>query len=101
MAGEHSIVAALGCSVNGGPRARDLLSLAAWPLAVMAAAHVPAARDALPALGIARGPLGWTAIAIGIGVAAHRLSRGSAPARPMPQVDARTLFVAAALLYVA
>lgn len=86
--------------MNAITTAGRVLAPMAWPLAVMAAAHVPAARAALPALGAARGPLGWIAIVIALGVVAHRLGIGESirrTAAPRP----RALFLAAAVLYVA
>ena len=82
--------------------ARGAVRALAWPLAVVAAAHVPAAGAALPALEVARGPAGWIALAIACAVAGHRALAGSASAPRRPIAPApRALFAAAAVLYVA
>ena len=52
----------------------------AWPLLVVAAARVPVLVDALPALGVARGPLGVALVLLGLAVAARHVVPGdSAP----------------------
>jgi len=85
--------------VNGATLAREALSLLALPIAVIAAGHVPAVRTILPALGVTRGPVGWIAIAVVAAVIADRFLRGPATRRIAPRT--RTLFLFAALLYVA
>ena len=82
--------------------ARGALWALAWPLGVVAAAHVPAAIAALPALAVARGPVGWIALAIAGAVAVRRARAGSASAsRRALAPGSRALFTAAAVLYVA
>lgn len=81
--------------------ARDALRALAWPLLLFAAARVPALEDALPALGVARGPLGWALLAIALGVAAHRARPPRALAPRLAALPLRTLILAAAALYVA
>jgi hypothetical protein len=73
----------------------------AWPLLAVAAARVPAAVAALPALGVARGPLGLVAIALGAAVAVARAWPGDDSPAPPRVVRPAVLFVAAALLYAA
>lgn len=83
------------------PRAiqsREALRALAWPLAVVAAARVPALVDALPVLGVARGPLGVLAVAVGLAVAVVRVGL-LVPVR-VPR-DPRVLFAAAAVFYLA
>ena len=79
---------------------RGALRALAWPLAAVAAAHVPAAGAALPALAVARGPIGWIALAIACAVAVRRGLAGSSRV-PTLVPGPRVLFAAAALLYVA
>jgi hypothetical protein len=74
----------------------------AWPLAVVAAAQVPAAVSALPALGVARGPVGWIALVIASVVAVRRALAGDTPVpRRTIAASPRILFAAAAVLYLA
>lgn len=80
--------------------ARGPLWALAWPVALVAAASVPAAREAFPALGVARGPLGWIALAIALAVAAHR-ALGAGPPPRVIDPSPRVLFAVAAVLYVA
>ncbi len=78
--------------------AREAVRALAWPGAVVAAAHVPALVAWLPALGVARGPLGWVMLAVAASVAVAR-------ARIVPGVRGhptpRLLFAAAAVFYLA
>jgi hypothetical protein len=90
------------CVVRRDINARAALRVLAWPLAVVAAAHVPATAAALPALGVVRGPVGWIALALVCAVAVNRALAGgaSAPRRAIAPAP-RALFAAAAVLYVA
>ena len=97
---EHPVPRLLRCPVRRDIHARGALPVLAWPLAVVAAAHVPAAVAAFPALAVARGPVGWLALAIACAVAAHR-ARGAAAPRHGAAPAPRALFAAAAVLYVA
>jgi len=102
MVREHSIVPLLVCGVRRDINARGALRVLAWPLAVVAAAHVPASGAALPALGVARAPVGWIALAMVCALAVHRALAGSASApRRAIAPTPRALFAAAAVLYVA
>ena len=49
-----------------------VLRAVAWPLAVVLAARVPALVETLPALAVARGPLGVALLLLGLAVAARR-----------------------------
>ena len=86
------------CAVRREKDARAALRALAWPVAVLLAARVSALSDAVPALGIARGPLGWAGLALAVVVAAVR---GGAIVRlPRPR-DPRVLFAVAAAFYLA
>ena len=89
------------CGVNGATLARVTVPLLAWPLAVVTAAHVPAARAAFPALGVARGPMGWIALAIAFAVTAHRVLAAARATREVIAPSSRVLFAIAAALYLA
>ena len=92
MVREHSIVRTrlLVCGVSGDTFARVALPVLAWPLAVVIAAFVPVAREAFPALGVARGPVGWIGLAIALAVAAQRVLRGGDAPRRATAGRART-----------
>ena len=77
------------------------LRVLAWPVTVVAAAHVPAAVVAFPALGVARGPVGWIGLAVACAVAAHRARAGDSVSSRATAPGPRALFASAAVLFVA
>ncbi len=81
--------------------ARAALTALAWPLLVVAAAHVPAAVSILPALAVARGPMGAIAMAVGLAVAVARGWPHPRARVAAVSVSPAALCAAAAVFYVA
>jgi hypothetical protein len=71
----------------------------AWPLLAVAAARVPALEAALPALGVARGPLGWLLLLLAAAVAAGRVFDARPLAARLARASPLALFAIAALSY--
>jgi hypothetical protein len=91
---------ALGFRVRRDINARAAMAAVAWPALVAGLAHVPAAVALLPALAVARGPIGWIGVAVGLAVAAAHVR----PPRPLAAPVAfrpAVLFAIAALFYAA
>jgi hypothetical protein len=70
-----------------------------WPLAVVAAAHAPPLVAVLPALGVARGPIGVALVAVGIAVALAHIRPDAAPVRRLAGASPAALFLIAAAAY--
>jgi hypothetical protein len=70
----------------------------AWPLLVVAAARMPVFVGALPALAVARGPLGAALVVLGLAVAARRAVSGDAAPR-LAAARPAVLFALAAAVY--
>ena len=81
--------------------ARAALRALLWPLAAVAAAHVPALASLLPALGVARGPIGVALVVLGVVAAVVRAFPGFVPGRRLAAATPAALFALTAALYAA
>jgi hypothetical protein len=78
---------------------RGAATALAWPLLVLAATRVPPLVDALPVLGVARGPIGWLLLVLAGAVAAYRVLGGARPASRLARASPAALFAVAVALY--
>jgi len=82
--------------VMGRPRWRDAAGTLVWAAVPVALARLPGATEALPALGVLRGPLGLVLLALGAGVAVARVRED--PLR-VPHPGSWALFALGAALF--